>query len=143
VSLYTRLVAQHAVIYERTGGVLGHRLFVQPTILLQSIGRKSGLQRSLTLAYFVDDQHPETLLVVASNWGKDQPPAWLLNVTANSEVNVQLKRRNYPATATAIYPGEPEYDRLITLCDTNNRGRYSRYRSMTKRPIPVVALTPR
>jgi deazaflavin-dependent oxidoreductase (nitroreductase family) len=143
VSLYLRLLATHTAIYERTGGLLGHRLLVQPTILLQTTGRKSGLQRSSALAYAVDDLHPEILLVVASNGGADRPPAWLLNLTANNDVNVQLARKNYPATATAIFPGDNDYDRLITLCDTNNRGRYSRYRSMTKRPIPVVALTPR
>ncbi|MGN6723397.1 MAG: nitroreductase/quinone reductase family protein [Marmoricola sp.] len=143
MSLYLRLLTTHAAIYERTGGLLGHRLLGVPTILLQTTGRKSGLQRSSALKYAVDDRNPERLLIVASNGGADRPPAWLLNLTANSDVNVQLRRKNYPATATAIYPGEDDYDRLITLCDADNRGRYSRYRSMTERPIPVVALTPR
>ena len=143
MSLYSRLLTTHAAIYERTGGLIGHRLLGVPTILLQTTGRKSGLQRSSALVYAVDDQHPETLLVVASNGGADRPPAWLFNITASSDVNVQLKRRNYGATATAIYPGEPDYDRLMKLCDDNNKGRYARYRSMTERPIPVVALTPR
>ena len=143
MSLYSRLLTTHAAIYERTGGLLGHRLLGVPTILLQTTGRKSGLQRSSALVYAVDDLHPETLLVVASNGGADRPPAWLLNITANSDVNVQLRRKNYAATATAIFPGEPDYDRLMKLCDDNNKGRYSRYRGMTKRPIPVVALTPR
>jgi len=143
VSLYSRLLTTHAAIYERTGGLLGHRLLGVPTILLQTTGRKSGLQRSSALVYAVDDQHPETLLVVASNGGADRPPAWLLNINAKSDVTVQLRRKKYPATATPIFPGEPDYDRLMKLCDDNNKGRYARYRSMTKRPIPVVALTPR
>lgn len=143
MSLYSRLLTTHASIYERTGGLLGHRLLGVPTILLQTTGRKSGLQRSSALVYAVDDQHPTTLLVVASNGGADRPPAWLHNITAKSDVDVQLKRRNYPATATAIYPGEADYDRLMKLCNDNNKGRYARYRSMTDRPIPVVALTPR
>jgi hypothetical protein len=67
----------------------------------------------------------------------------LLNITADAEVSVQRRRKIWAATATAIYPGEPDYDRLIKLCDDNNSGRYSRYRAMTERPIPVVALTPR
>jgi deazaflavin-dependent oxidoreductase (nitroreductase family) len=143
VSLYSRLLSTHAAIYERTGGLIGHRLLGVPTILLRTTGRKSGLPRSSALVYAVDDEHPETLLVVASNGGADRPPAWLLNITANGDVNVQLRRKDYPARATAIYPGHDDYERVITLCDTNNRGRYSRYRSMTERPIPVVALSPR
>lgn len=143
MSLYLRLLTTHAAIYERTGGLLGHRLLGVPTILLQTTGRKSGIQRSSALVYAVDDQHPETLLVVASNGGADRPPAWLLNINAMSDVTVQLRRKNYAATATPIFPGEPDYDRLMKLCDDNNKGRYARYRTMTTRPIPVVALTPR
>lgn len=143
MSLYSRLLTSHAFLYDRSGGLIGHRLLGVPTVLLRTTGRKSGLERTSALVYAVDDRNPETLLVVASNGGADRPPAWLLNITANGDVHVQLRRKNYAATATAIYPGESDYDRLMTLCDDNNRGRYSRYRSMTERPIPVVALTPR
>lgn len=143
MSMYTRLLSTHASIYRRSGGVLGHRLLGVPTILLCTTGRKSGLERSSALVYAVDDRSPETLLVVASNGGADRPPAWLLNIQANDAVTVQLRRKNYDATATPVFPGEPDYDRLLRLCDDNNKGRYSRYRKMTERPIPVVALTPR
>lgn len=141
--MYTRLLATHAFLYDRSGGLIGHRLLGVPTVLLRTTGRKTGLERTSALVYAADNLHPETLLVVASNGGADRPPAWLLNITANSEVTVQLRRKKYAATATAIFPGDADYDRLMGLCDANNRGRYSRYRSMTKRPIPVVALTPR
>lgn len=143
MSLYLRLLSAHADIYQRTDGRLGHRLLGVPTILLKTTGRKSGLERSSALVYATDPQHPETLLIVASNGGADRPPAWLLNITADSNVTVQLKRNQYAATATPIYPGEPDYDRLMALCNANNKDRYARYRSMTERPIPVVALSPR
>jgi deazaflavin-dependent oxidoreductase (nitroreductase family) len=142
MSMYSRLLTTHALVYQRSGGWIGHRLLGVPTVLLRATGRKSGLARTSALVYVADDRNPETLLVVASNGGADRPPAWLLNITSNSAVTVQLRRKQYAATATAIYPGEPDYDRLIGLCDVNNRGRYSRYRSMTERPVPVVALTP-
>jgi len=141
--MYTRLLSTHAFLYERSGGMIGHRLLGVPTVLLRTTGRKSGLERTSALVYVADDQNPKTLLVVASNGGANRPPAWLLNITADPAVSVQFKRQTYEATATAIYPGDPDYDRLLTLCDNNNRGRYSRYRAMTERPIPVVALAPR
>lgn len=140
--MYTRLLSTHAYLYERSGGVIGHRLLGVPTVLLGTTGRKSGLARTSALVYAADDLHPETLLVVASNGGADRPPAWLLNINANNAVTVQLKRKHYAAVATPVYPGEPDYDRLFELCDANNSRRYSRYRTMTQRPIPVVALTP-
>ena len=142
MSLYLRLLSAHAAIYDRSGGWLGHRLLGVPTILLRTTGRKSGVERTSALVYAADDQNPQTLLIVASNGGADRPPAWLLNLTANPEVTVQLRRKRYPAHATAIFPGDADYDRLIKICDDNNKGRYARYRSMTKRPIPVVALSP-
>ena len=142
MSIYLRVLSTHAFLYDRSGGLIGHRLLGVPTILLRTTGRKSGVERTSALVYVADDQSPETLLVVASNGGANRPPAWLLNLTAKSDVTVQLGRKSYPASATAVYPGEPDYDRLLKLCDENNKGRYSRYRSMTERPIPVVALTP-
>lgn len=142
MSFYSRLLTTHAAIYDRTGGLLGHRLLGVPTILLRTTGRKSGLERTSALVYAVDDQNPATLLVVASNGGADRPPAWLLNAIANSSVTAQLRRKKYAATAVVVWPGEADYERLIKLCDDNNRGRYTQYRSMTERPIPVVALVP-
>lgn len=142
MSLYLRLLTTHAAIYDRSGGWVGHRLLGVPTILLRTTGRKSGVERTSALVYAADDRNPETLLIVASNGGANRPPAWLLNLTADSRVTVQLRRKRYPAKATAIYPGDQDYDRLMKICDDNNKGRYTRYRSMTERPIPVVALTP-
>ncbi|MGN6161619.1 MAG: nitroreductase/quinone reductase family protein [Marmoricola sp.] len=140
--MYLRLLATHAFLYERSGGWIGHRLLGVPTILLRTTGRKSGLERTSALVYARDDRDRDTLLVVASNGGANRPPAWLLNITADPEVKVQLRRKIWSATATAIYPGDPDYDRLLKLCDDNNSGRYSRYRAMTQRPIPVIALKP-
>lgn len=142
MSLYTRLLTTHAAVYERSGGWLGHRLLGVPTILLRTTGRKTGLERSSALVYAADNLNAGRLLVVASNGGANRPPAWLLNIEANNHVSVQLRRKRYAATATAIYPGDPDYDRLFKLCDENNRGRYSNYRGMTERPIPIVALDP-
>lgn len=142
MSLYARLLTTHAALYEKSGGLIGHRLLGVPTILLRTTGRKTSLERSSALVYAQDDQHAERLLVVASNGGADRPPAWLLNITANSNVSVQLRRKRYAATATTVFPGDSDYDRLFKLCDDNNRGRYTRYRGMTERPIPVVVLAP-
>lgn len=142
MSLYSRLLALHAHAYDRSGGWVGHRLLGVPTVLLRTTGRKTGLPRTSVLAYAVDDESPDTLLVVASNHGGDRPPAWLLNAVASDEVEVQLKRKKYSAKATAIYPEAPDYDRVFERCDANNHRQYSRYQGRTARPIPVVALKP-
>ncbi|MFL6023417.1 MAG: nitroreductase/quinone reductase family protein, partial [Marmoricola sp.] len=36
----------HQQVYERSGGLVGHRLLLMPTLLLRTTGRKSGLTRT-------------------------------------------------------------------------------------------------
>jgi deazaflavin-dependent oxidoreductase (nitroreductase family) len=139
MSLYTRTLQLHAAIYERTDGRLGHRLLGVPAILLRTTGRKTGKERTSALVYARDGQD---LLIVASNGGADRPPAWLLNLKADPEVGYQLARERRRATARAVYPGDPDYERLMRVCNDNNKDRYAAYRSKTDRPIPVVVLTP-
>lgn len=139
MSLYLRTLQLHAKIYERTDGRLGHRLLGVPTVLLRTTGRKSGQERTSALVYARDGQD---FLVVASNGGADRPPAWLLNLEAQPEVGVQLGRERHRATARPVYPDDADYERLMKLCNDNNKNRYAAYRSKTARPIPVVVLTP-
>lgn len=140
MSLYTRTLEVHAAIYERTDGRLGHRLLGVPTILLRTTGRKTGQERTSALVYARDG---EDFLVVASNGGADRPPAWLLNLEAQPEVSFQLGRERRTATARPVYPDNADYERLMKLCNDNNKDRYATYRARTDRPIPVVVLTPR
>ncbi|MHB8329873.1 MAG: nitroreductase/quinone reductase family protein [Acidimicrobiales bacterium] len=135
-----RFTRFHTRVYLRTGGWLGHRMTGPvPSLLLHSTGRKSGLRRSVALAYAPADG---SYLVVASNFGGDQPPGWLANVRANPRASIHVGRHCRPITADVILPGDPDYERLFRVADENNRGRYSRYRTMTDRPIPVVRLLP-
>ena len=139
MSAYTRLLDTHAKIYKATDGRLGHRLLWVPTLLLHTTGRKSGITRSSALVYARDGAD---LLVVASNGGSDRPPAWLLNLTADSAVEVQVGRKRTKATARPVFPDDADYERLLALCNANNKDRYATYRKRTDRPIPVVVLTP-
>jgi deazaflavin-dependent oxidoreductase (nitroreductase family) len=49
--------------------------------------------------------------VVASNGGADRHPAWLHNLQANPEVEIQLGRERQKATCRVIEPSDPDYDR--------------------------------
>jgi deazaflavin-dependent oxidoreductase (nitroreductase family) len=81
-------------------------------------------------------------LVVASNGGADRPPAWLHNVQASPDVEMQVGRRRRKGTATVVEPSDPGYDRLWKIVNENNRDRYSAYQQQTSRPIPVIVLRP-
>jgi deazaflavin-dependent oxidoreductase (nitroreductase family) len=132
-------ISVHHWLYLRTDGRVGHRLLGVPTLLLRTVGRRSSLERTSALAYASDDG---AFYVVPSNGGADRPPAWLLNLQAAPEVEVQIGRRRMRATATVVPRGAPEHADLWTLVNGINRASYERYQRRTDRPIPVVRLAP-
>ena len=81
-------------------------LYPYPVMLLTTIGAKTGLPRKLPLAYIIDG---ESLIVIASNYGKSSDPAWFRNVVANPEVDVLAGAQSGKYTATEITdPAERE-----------------------------------
>ncbi|MGA7272932.1 MAG: nitroreductase family deazaflavin-dependent oxidoreductase [Acidimicrobiia bacterium] len=139
MNILSGVLRAHQAIYEATGGLIGHRILGVPTLLLSTTGRRSGQRRTSALFYTRDG---ERQIVVASNGGDSKPPAWLLNLQANPQVEVQIGRNKHPATASEIEPGDGDYDRLWKAVNRANSGRYDVYQSRTKRPISLVALTP-
>jgi deazaflavin-dependent oxidoreductase (nitroreductase family) len=134
------LLTLHQRLYERTGGRVGHRLIGVPSALLRTTGRRSGQPRTSALVYARDGAD---YLVVASNGGSNRPPGWLFNVEAKPEVEFQVGRQRFAATARIVSGDDPEHARLWELVNDNNHGRYRRYQAKTARKIPVVVITPR
>ncbi|MCA1676418.1 MAG: nitroreductase family deazaflavin-dependent oxidoreductase [Actinobacteria bacterium] len=128
----------HQAIYDVTDGRVGHRLLGVPCLLLRTTGRRTGKRRTAALVYARDG---EDYLVVGSLGGADRAPGWLHNVRARPQVGVQVKRDRFPAVAHVIDRGDDGYDRLWRLVNENNGGRYDRYQTKTRRPIPIVRLT--
>ncbi len=136
----------HQFLYRRTDGRVGARVGGAPALLLTTIGRKSGEQRTCALSYFKDG---DRMVVVASKGGSDRPPDWFLNLRVNPEVGVQVGRNRWLARARVASTEERE--RLWPLVNRNNRGfapifhrgargRYDVYQRHTERLIPVVLL---
>jgi deazaflavin-dependent oxidoreductase (nitroreductase family) len=138
--LFTTTLRVHEKLYKLTDGRVGHKLLGVPTLLLRTTGRRSGAQRTNGLVYAPDG---ERYLVVPSNGGADRPPAWLHNLRAQPEVEVQIGRQRRPAIATVIGSDDPDFARVWRAVNDNNGGRYDGYQSKTTREIPVVALAPR
>jgi len=110
-----------------------------PTLLLRTTGRRSGATRTNGLVYARDG---DDYLVVASNGGADRPPAWLHNLRANPEVEIQIARERRKATARAVEPPDTDYARLWKIVNDHNRDRYIAYQQQTTRPIPVIVIRP-
>ncbi|WP_433663104.1 nitroreductase family deazaflavin-dependent oxidoreductase [Nocardia sp. CA-128927] len=139
-SVFANVLKVHQWVYENSGGLVGHRvLFGNPTLLLRTVGRKTGQARTSALTYGEDGAD---YLVTASNGGSPRPPGWLANVKAKPECEIQIGRRTVRVVARPTYPDDADYARRFAIVDKINKGRYAAYQKMTKRPIPVVVLTP-
>jgi len=129
----------HEHVYKGTDGRIGHRMIGVPTLLLRTTGRRTGETRTNGLVYARDG---EDYLVVASNGGAERHPAWLHNLGANPDVEIQIGRERQKATCRIVEPSSPDYERLWKIVNENNRDRYTAYQERTSRAIPVVAITP-
>jgi deazaflavin-dependent oxidoreductase (nitroreductase family) len=131
-----RFLAAHQFIYELTGGRIGEQLGRVSMLLLHTTGRKTGRPRTAALLYHRDRDH---FVVVGSKGGSDTPPAWLLNLKAIPDVEVQIGTKRFRARAL-VAPAE-ERSRLWPEV-TSVWPQYDRYQSQTRREIPLVILTP-
>ena len=125
---------EHVERYKATDGEEGHEWQGAYTLLLTTTGRKSGKPRTHPLVY---GRHGEDYLVVGSKGGWPHPPAWLLNLEANPEVEVQVKGDRFAARARVASPEEkPELWKIMT----EEWPDYDEYQKRTEREIPVVVL---
>ncbi len=107
-----------------------------PTLLLTTIGRKSG--RDLTLPLIFGRSGPD-YIVVASKGGAPAHPAWYLNLQANPEVRVQVKADKFTAHAHTADTAERAvlWPKMVDIY-----GPYAQYQTKTDRVIPVVVFRP-
>jgi len=135
--LFEPLAKWQIASYRRSGGARVSRMMGFPVVLLTTTGAKSGLPRIATLGGFPDGD--DAWLVVASNGGAANHPAWFINMVANPDDiwleagNKKLKVRGESLEGAAR---EDAIRRIATISP-----RYGKYQEKTDRLIPVVRLT--
>ncbi|MGN9788026.1 nitroreductase family deazaflavin-dependent oxidoreductase [Nonomuraea sp. ZG12] len=130
----TGWVAEHIRTYLDSDGRDGHLYQGLPTLLLTTRGRKSGRLRRTALIYGRDgDRH----LLVASNGGSPQHPAWYLNLSANPGVTVQVGGDIFDARARVA---TPEEKRRLWRVMAEVFPLYDTYQEGTERDLPLVIL---
>jgi deazaflavin-dependent oxidoreductase (nitroreductase family) len=115
---------------------LGGGTGMVPTLLLTTVGRKSG--KSMTMPLIFGRSGPD-YVVVASKGGAPAHPAWYLNLDANPQVRVQVKAQKFAALARTANPEERSalWPKMVEIY-----GPYAQYQTKTERQIPVVILRP-
>lgn len=133
--LFVEALKVHQAVYEGTRGLVGHRILLgMPALMLRTTGRRTGRTRTNALVYGKDG---DRLLVCASNGGHRKPPAWLLNLEADPEVEVQVKEDRFKAKARVATPEEKA---AMWPTMTKEWPAYDDYQKKTDRPIPIVVL---
>jgi F420H(2)-dependent quinone reductase len=125
---------KHRFWYRVSGGRIGAKIAGLPVLELTTTGRKTGQARRVMLTYLRD---PRGFIVIASNAGSTDDPAWLRNLESHPRATVRTgrivrdvrmrpldgdERANALERAVAAYPA------------------YATYATTAGRTIPVVLL---
>ena len=128
--------AIHRWLYRGSGGKWGQTFFGSPILLLTTTGRRTGQPRTWPLTYLPEG---ERLIVIASNGGQPNHPAWYLNLQSNPQVSAQLGDQTHTMIAKTAEGAERArlWSRVV-----EEYPAYAGYQRKTDRQIPVVVLRP-
>ncbi|MGZ0712732.1 nitroreductase family deazaflavin-dependent oxidoreductase (plasmid) [Coraliomargarita sp. W4R53] len=121
-----------------SGGKLGSTMGSMPVVELQTIGRTSGLARTVMLTAPIHDDG--RYVVIASKGGDDRHPSWYVNLVANPDVEITAHGKTIPMRARTATANER---RELWPKITRAYSGYAGYQKKTTREIPVVICEPR
>jgi deazaflavin-dependent oxidoreductase (nitroreductase family) len=125
-------MAINSLFIRLSRGRIGSKLGTQTVLILHTVGRKSGQERTIPIAYF---DYEGQNLIVASNWGKDKNADWYLNLKKNPHAKLEINGQIISVVAREA-EGE-EYTRLWKFA-TERHPPYLKYQQMTTRHIPIM-----
>jgi F420H(2)-dependent quinone reductase len=130
-----RMMGLHTQAYRLTNGHIGHRFpGAPPMLLLDHVGAKSGIKRTIPLVYVKDGND---VVLVASKGGHPRNPAWYHNLRAHPDTEVQIGSERRLVRARVATPEERK--RLWPKA-VATYGGYAGYQERTRREIPLVIL---
>lgn len=124
----------HKALYKLSGGRWGARMGWIDVALVEMTGRKTGKRRTVPIACY---PHRDSVVVSASNSGKESHPAWFLNMQDHPHVTVQLGKQRFDADAVEVPDDEREalWEKIIEI--NKHQGEYLAH---TERRIPLIWL---
>jgi deazaflavin-dependent oxidoreductase (nitroreductase family) len=124
-------------LYRLSGGRIGGKVGDAPVLLITTTGRKSGEPRTAPVLYLEDDGR---LIVIGSNAGHSNEPAWSLNLKANPDAEVEVGRKRQTVRAR-VAEGEERAD--LWSKHVGQFEGFDIYKTRTDRDIAVFVLEPR
>jgi deazaflavin-dependent oxidoreductase (nitroreductase family) len=132
--LWKLSTALYVWLYRLTKGRLGGSMADFNVLLLTTIGRKTGLKHTVPLGYVMDK---DAYVVVGLNSGKENHPAWFLNLGTNSQAEIQVKDKVMTIHAETA---KGEYRQQLWEQVKREAPSYRNYEGKTKRELPIVVL---
>ena len=108
-----------------------------PSLVLHTIGAKSGVERDTTLMYCPEPKG--RIFVTGSNFARDDHPAWTANLLKNPDAAVSIKGKRTPVTATLILDDERE---AVWAWIEKQWPGYRGYEVTSGRVLRIFRLTP-
>lgn len=130
------IMSTNSLLLRISRGRIGSKLGTQRILILHTIGRHSGRDHAIPIAYF---EYAGAYLIVALNWGRDRQADWYLNLKQNPRATIEIKGK--PISVIAREALGKEYDRLWTFAAQRNPP-YLKYQQMTTRHIPIMIFEP-
>ncbi|MGW5159188.1 nitroreductase family deazaflavin-dependent oxidoreductase [Nonomuraea wenchangensis] len=115
-------------------GRVGGMFEGSPLLLLTTTGARSGRQVTTPVMYLPDG---ERYVIIASNAGADNHPAWYHNLRAHPVATVEVGTDTFQAKAVPVEGEERDqlYARMVAVAPG-----FADYERKTSRRIPVLAL---
>ena len=125
---------KHRFWYRVSGGRIGTRISGLSVMELTTTGRTSGRPRRVMLTYLPD---PAGFVVIASNAGAEEDPAWWRNLQSRPDATVREGRVTHAVRMRGLEGDEREraWQRAVDAF-----GGYATYATKTTRTIPVGLL---
>jgi deazaflavin-dependent oxidoreductase (nitroreductase family) len=126
----------HLSLLRRSRGGIGRHLFDGRMILLTTVGRRTGRERTTPLAYM---RHGDSLVVAASCAGSDRHPDWWLNLQRQPLAVIEMA-----GVKSAVHAHQAENFMLSRLTHEFKESypQMHFYQKMSPREIPLIVLRP-
>jgi deazaflavin-dependent oxidoreductase (nitroreductase family) len=137
--LFTPILAPAQLwLYRVTRGRVQFSAMLVPSLVLVTVGAKSGLRRETPLMCW---PRPDgSYLVCGSNWGRPAHPAWTANLLRHPEAEIVVNRRHIPVRAHLLEGAERQAAWPVLEAQWPS---YREYERQAGRPIRIFRLVPR
>jgi len=124
-------------LYRLSDGRFGGSFGGTPVLLLTVAGRKTGIDHTVPVSFFDDN---DRYIVLGSAGGGPTDPQWFRNLRHAAEAHIQI--RSQVTRVSVRIADDVEREALLRRVILARAPGFAAYQKKTSRPIPIAVLTP-